>query len=546
MNEEQLITVVDKPGPDSAKAAEIISFESHRQLLRDEAKAFNESRFNICHKRATVSSYLFPELYPVDPEYPDGYDGFTHAITRVSPMPVPDDAGSEHPLLAGLERAACSGLAEWLLRELSLFDLRHQPVFGLSTGEGRKTMLIQSLLSPSRLLVLDEAFDGLDVASRKKLRDVLQTVLKREEWSRSALAVITHRREDYEGLSPTHALLLGQGINGTEYQVGEWDSMTSAVDTYFESQHAAEQAAQWSQARQHRNEKVTKTNAEPANGEPLVELKNVQIRYPTSVVFNPPLTWTVSEGQKWVVAGGNGSGKSTLLEIITGENMKAYTQDVWLFGKKKGGGISVWDIKAQLGVLSTEFHMTYVDYADPSVRSFAHKPTRVTTWEVVCSGFFDSIGLYDVVSPSQERIVREWVNFFDIRDLISFPPRSTGRGRLAKDAHKCPNFFELSQGQQKLVLLCRAMVKKPRLLLLDEPTHGLSGYNRDRLLNALIALADRPDVAIVYVTHRSDEIDALGFDHVLDLGNRSRQNTLDSESLSFSVPDANQSTSQLS
>lgn len=407
-------------------------------------------------------------------------------------------------------------------------------------------MLIRSLLSPSRLLVLDEAFDGLDVASRQKLRDVLQTVLKRDEWRRSALAVITHRREDYEGLSPTHALLLGQGVNGTEYNIGNWDAMKSAVDTYFESQHAAEQAAQWSQTRRRRLEiDTTGSDASDAR-KPLVELKDVCIRYPTSVVFSPPLNWIVQEGEKWVVAGGNGSGKSTLLEIITGENMKAYTQDVWLFGEKKGGGMSVWDIKRQLGVLSTEFHMAYVDYADPSIRSFAHKPTRVTTWEVVCSGFFDSIGLYDGVSPAQERVAREWVHFFGINDLITFPPLNKAQRRIKKDADKCPNFFELSQGQQKLVLLCRAMVKKPRLLLLDEPTHGLSGHNRDRLLNALIALADKPDVAIVYVTHRADEIDALGFQHVLDLGSRSRHNTLDSDSLPTSTVDSGQSRAQLS
>merc|ERR1719183_1114357 len=175
--------------------------------------------------------------------------------------------------------------------------------------------------------------------------------------------------------------------------------------------------------------------------------------------------------------------------------------------------------------------MTYVDYADPSIRSFAHKPSKVTTWEVVCSGFFDSIGLYDSVGAHQDKIVREWVNFFSINDLVTFPPRSRAAG-IAADAAPCPNFFELSLGEQKLVLLCRAMVKHPRLLLLDEPTHGLSGHNRDRLLDALVTLSEKPDVAIVYVTHRSDEVDALGFENVLDLGNRSRHNTLDSDVLS--------------
>lgn len=531
---------MNKGCANSVKAAEIISFESHRQLLRDEAKQFDESRFTICHKRATVASYLFPNLYPNDPEYPDGYDGYRPETTRLSPIPVPYDAASDHPSLAELEAAACSGQAGELLQELRLWDLRHQPVFGLSTGEGRKLMLISCLLSPSQLLVLDEAFDGLDVASRQKLSNVLRATLGRHEWSKSALALITHRKEDYEGLSPTHALLLGQGTDGTNYEVGEWSAMEGDVNAYFESQHASEHNSQWSQLKRRTrkavcvadagNESVLQNATDGVSKrDPLVEFRNVSIRYPTSIVFNPPLSWIIREGEKWVVAGGNGSGKSTLLELITGENVKAYQQDVWLFGKKKGSGMSIWEIKRQLGVLSTEFHMTYVDYADPSIRKFADKPSRVTTWEVVCSGFFDSIGLYESVSSIHKDTVLEWVDFFQIHDLVKIPLPRKSRTSKTLDSSHIPNFFHLSQGEQKLVLLCRAMVKGPRLLLLDEPTHGLSGHNRDRLLNALIALADKPDVAIVYVTHRSDEIDALAFENVLDLGNRSHSNTLDSQ-----------------
>lgn len=71
------------------------------------------------------------------------------------------------------------------------------------------------------------------------------------------------------------------------------------------------------------------------------------------------------------------TGKSTLIELITGDNLQGYMQDVHLFGRKKGSGESIWEIKAQLGVLSTEFHMQYIDYADPSVRTAFRKPDRV-------------------------------------------------------------------------------------------------------------------------------------------------------------------------
>ena len=206
--------------------------------------------------------------------------------------------------------------------------------------------------------------------------------------------------------------------------------------------------------------------------------------------------------------------------------MLGYQQDVHLFGRKKGSGESVWQIKAQLGVLSTELHMAYIDYADPTVRTAFRQPENVSTWEVVCSGFFDTMGLYQEVSIDQVAKARDWIDRLDLRDLVTPPPRDATR----KGLHSFPgytsgtaktgqqNFFHLSHGQQKLVLLCRAMVKPPRLLLLDEPTHGLSGMSKERLLHTLSLLADDPHVAIVYVTHRQQEIDTLGFEHVLNLG----------------------------
>jgi molybdate transport system ATP-binding protein len=121
--------------------------------------------------------------------------------------------------------------------------------------------------------------------------------------------------------------------------------------------------------------------------------------------------------------------------------------------------------------------------------------------QVVCSGFFDSIGVYQQISKLQEVIAKEWISRFDVADIVNSPT----------------TFFQLSHGQQKLILLVRAMVKSPRLLLLDEPTHGLCSHSRSRLLGMLRVLADDPKVAIVYVTHRQDEIEWLEFPHVLRL-----------------------------
>ena len=146
--------------------------------------------------------------------------------------------------------------------------------------------------------------------------------------------------------------------------------------------------------------------------------------------------------------------------------------------------------------------------------------------QVVCSGFFDSIGLYQKPDAAQEKVAREWVLRFGLTDLVTPPhpgkrriDRLTGKVFYERPFSSVPHqdFHHLSFGQQKLVLLCRAMVKQPRLLLLDEPTHGLQGDMRDRLLAMLSRLVDDPDVTIVYISHHQDEIDSLGCENILQL-----------------------------
>jgi molybdate transport system ATP-binding protein len=196
-------------------------------------------------------------------------------------------------------------------------------------------------------------------------------------------------------------------------------------------------------------------------------------------------------------------------------------------------------------VISTATHMSYADFADPEViaharaNGFARGEGAVSTWDVVCSGFFDSVGMYKELGVAQRRLAVEWIGRFGLEDLVVPPParqappissrlaahspgyaaaaRRAADVLRAKDGSAGRNFFHLSFGQQKLVLLCRAVVKSPRLLLLDEPTHGLSSVNRQRLLGMLSTLAGDVTIALVLVTHRQDEIDQLGFEKVLRL-----------------------------
>jgi len=325
--------------------------------------------------------------------------------------------------------------------------------------------------------------------------------------------VISHHQKDLV-ISPTHACIVGLGVDETAYELGAWAHMDAAVQQFFQAQQTPLVAPTTVPA-----PAATRAHIEPTyeassdeERQPIVEMKGVTIVYGDRKVFDQ-LQWTVCQGQNWVVWGGNGSGKSTLLELITGENMLAYQQPLYLFGKKKGSGESVWDLKRKMGVISTEFHMGYAAaMQEPENR-------EVDTWDVICSGFFDSVGIYQSVSREQEDTARMWVDKFGLNDLVSPPARLRDRAnKSGETVGKMRKFRHLSHGQQKLVLLCRAMVKSPKLLLLDEPTHGLSGHNRTRLFNMLTMLAnDSSEVTLIYVTHRQEEIDTLKFDNILRL-----------------------------
>jgi molybdate transport system ATP-binding protein len=124
--------------------------------------------------------------------------------------------------------------------------------------------------------------------------------------------------------------------------------------------------------------------------------------------------------------------------------------------------------------------------------------SKVDCRTVVCSGFFYSMGLYQNVTPEQSGVAAEWMRVLKIDSLAEQP------------------FHDVSIGEQRLILLARALVKQPRLMILDEPCQGLDGYHRARIIRVLDALCDQTPVSLLYVTHHRDEL-PRSITHVLHL-----------------------------
>ena len=339
-----------------------------------------------------------------------------------------------------------------LLRKLyALFgfeSLLDKYVISLSSGELRKFQLIKTLLAQPETLILDNPFIGLDAETRQQLNQLFP-LLAREQHLIIYMAIA---REE----------------NIPDY-VDEIIWITPESEFRAPLQHLGE----------HRHQAILSlantSEQHIGNDEEVVSFNHVSIRYDNRTILKD-LDWVIRQGECWALSGPNGSGKSTLLSLICADNPQAYANDIRLFGKQRGSGESIWDIKRAIGYVSPEMH-----------RAYQH---NIPALQVVASGLKDTVGLYTRANESEWEQCRWWMNIFGIEDLADRP------------------FLTLSSGEQRMVLLARAFVKAPRLLILDEPLHGLDSQNRLLVKDIIQTYSQLPGKTLIMVTHYEEELPA--------------------------------------
>lgn len=364
--------------------------------------------------------------------------------------------------------------------KLEIESILGRNILSVSSGEMAKTLIARALLKKPRLLILDEPYDGLDHQSRRSLKMMLERLID----DHVQVVLITHRFEEIMS-NISHVLLLK---NGSVYQYGKRNEVLTKENLagLYRSENSLPagpdnfSAFSDTQAR----DKADFTAGDGKTPENvLIKMIDTTVKFKDVTVLDK-VNWTVRHGDNWMILGPNGAGKTTLLKLVLGENQQAYANDIYLFGRKKGSGENIWDIKKNIGFISSELQVRY--------------PGHLSAFDVVCSGFFDSIGLYRLCSEKQKQKARAWIDTLGIDSL----------------AHQ--KFGQLSHGQCQLVLIARAMVKSPVMLMLDEPCDGLDITNRDRLINLLGFIGDRTDTNLIYVTHHEAEMVSC-ITHVLSL-----------------------------
>ncbi len=347
-----------------------------------------------------------------------------------------------------------------------LYDLFHMEplldkyVITLSSGELRKFQLTKTLFANPSLLIMDNPFIGLDAETRDQLKELLQLLAEKQ---RLGIILVLSKTDDI----PTFVSEVIELRNGKilpPCSREEYYNRQLPIPPHVLSKERQEAilALPYQDNDYHTDE--------------VIKMQQVSIRYGERTILNN-LDWTVRNGERWALSGQNGSGKSTLLSLVCADNPQSYACDITLFDRPRGSGESIWDIKKHIGYVSPEMHRSYQRDL-PAIR-------------IVASGLKDSVGLY--VKPNEEEytICRFWMDIFGLEDMYN------------------RTFMKLSSGEQRLVLLARAFVKDPQLLILDEPLHGLDLKNRRLVKDVIETFCQRRNKTMVMVTHYEEELPTI-------------------------------------
>lgn len=352
-------------------------------------------------------------------------------------------------------------LKEKLYEMFHLSSLSDKYIISLSSGELRKFQLTKTLLSGPRMLIMDNPFIGLDVQTRRQLSDLLCALIAETDLQ---VVLVLSKTDDIPDfithVIPVKDLDILPKLTRKDY-----------IETYSNKVPAmlTEEKKAKILGLPEKSDLITTTDTEGS----ILKFHQVSIRYGNRTILNN-LDWTVKQNEKWALSGENGAGKSTLLSLVCADNPQSYACNIELFGRKRGTGESIWEIKRHIGYVSPEMHRAYLKDL-PAI-------------DIVASGLNDSVGLYVRPRPEQRAICEFWMDIFGIAGL------------------KDRTFLKLSSGEQRLCLLARAFVKDPELLILDEPLHGLDDRNRQLVREIISAFCHRKDKTMIMVTHYSEEL----------------------------------------
>lgn len=336
---------------------------------------------------------------------------------------------------------------------LGLKDVIDKKINYLSSGELRKLLVINALLDNPDVLILDNPYIGLDAGSREEF-DTTMKCLRAQGVSVIMLLCDTADIPEY-----TDSLIniIDKSISPVISDCKQISIIRKSVPEYHFDISSIPQSI----------------NSKPLPHNISFAIHNGHVKYGAREILKD-IDWIVNKGERWVLTGPNGCGKSLLLSLVCADNPQAYANDITLFDRKRGSGESIWEIKDAIG------------YVSPEMQLFFKSNSNIR--EIIMQGMRNSLNKYRPSTKEESDITDSWMSLLGI-------------GHLAER-----NFSSLSTGEQRLVLVARAMIKQPELLVLDEPLHGLDAARKRRVKDIVNAIVERNNGSLIFVTHYTSEI----------------------------------------
>ncbi len=347
--------------------------------------------------------------------------------------------------------------AEWQKYSAAfrLHNIESKKINYLSSGELRKLLIINALCETPDLLILDNPYIGLDAGSRN---DFDEAVVQMRKNGVSVVFLLCDPQDvpDYvDAVIEMNDCKIGAPMTDRN-EISEFLKNTSENHEYEDLKIPAQSSVH-----------------KYPDCDIVFSIKDGHARYGDKTIFEN-FNWTVRRGECWALKGPNGSGKSLLLSMVCADNPQGYANDITLFDRKRGTGESIWEIKDAIGYVCPEMQL-YFKSNDP-------------VKEIIIQGMRNSLNRYRKSSPEEEAIAEEWMKVLEISHLA--------------DRH----FSDLSSGEQRIVMLARAIAKQPDLMVLDEPLHGLDGEHKRRIKRLISKMVEKNGGSLIFVTHYDSEV----------------------------------------
>jgi molybdate transport system ATP-binding protein len=354
------------------------------------------------------------------------------------------------------------GLAE----RLQLVPLLEQSFFTLSKGQMRQVLLARAMLGQPQVLLLDEFFSGVDKAAKQRLRQIVQHFLAQG----GTLVYTTHRAE--EPFVEQERVFEVEGGSEKREKRREKRARRQADDSRVAFQDSIEGGA----GRDSDEVLVEVLDADVFLGrleDDATAVDGHKENTPQRILER--ICFRLCAGQHWLVTGHNGAGKSTFAKLLRGDVSPALGGVVRFFGRES---VPIWERHTQIALVSSDIQ-------------YAHR-VEATGFEIIASGFFGGIGWHGELLPQQTERVLQLAAALEVGHLLE------------------SNARYVSQGELRKLLLARALVTTPQIVILDEAFDYLDANSRALVWRVLLVQAS----TFVVIAHREEDKPPFAVQHL--------------------------------